>query len=72
MINNLENLKTYAHIFDGKVVNVSLWDSAPEDSSLVEIPKSIQAGIGWDYINEKFVDNRPVVQPSSNFIEETN
>lgn len=54
-----ENLKTYAHILDGKVVNVSLWAEAPQDENLVEIPEGTIAGIDWDYINGKFVDNRP-------------
>jgi hypothetical protein len=54
-----ENLKTYAHILDGKVVNVSLWAEAPKDETLVEIPEGITAGIDWDYIDGEFVDNRP-------------
>jgi hypothetical protein len=54
-----ENLKTFAHIVDGKVVNVSLWAETPEDETLVEIPKGVTAGIDWDYIDGKFVDNRP-------------
>jgi hypothetical protein len=55
-----ENLKTYAHIVNGKVVNVSLWAEEPEDKTLVEIPEDIPAGIDWDYIDKKFVDNRPI------------
>jgi hypothetical protein len=58
-----ENLKTYAHIVDGKVVNVSLWDgeSAWEPAEeVVEIPKNVTAGIDWDYVDGEFVDNRPV------------
>jgi hypothetical protein len=54
-----ENLKTYAHIVDGKVVNVSLWLKAPEDETLVEIPEGTTAGIDWDYIDGEFIDNRP-------------
>ena len=58
-----DNLKNWAHIVDGKVVNVCLWDGVtlyqPEDD-LVEIPDGSHAGIGWDYIDGKFVDNRPV------------
>ena len=66
MINIEESnkLKTYAHIVDGKVVNVSIWDGkaafSPEQE-LVEIPEGETAGIDWDYIDEKFVDNRPVL-----------
>jgi hypothetical protein len=54
-----ENLKTYAHIVDGKVVNVSLWAEDPEDETLVEIPEGTIAGIDWDYIDGEFIDNRP-------------
>jgi len=61
-IDEPDNLKTYAHIVDGKVVNVSVWDGiAPytPDAELVEIPQGTTAGIDWDYTNGKFVDNRP-------------
>jgi hypothetical protein len=56
------NLKNYAQIVDGKVVNVSIWDGEAEytaDGELVEIPEGVNAGIGFDYIDENFVDNRP-------------
>jgi hypothetical protein len=53
------NLKTYAHIVEGKVVNVSLWVETPKDNTLIEIPKGSFAGIDWDYIDGEFVDNRP-------------
>jgi hypothetical protein len=59
-----ENLKTYAHIVDGRVVNVSLWDGEsawePEEQ-VVEIPEGVTAGIDWDYVDGEFVDNRPVI-----------
>jgi len=61
-IEESDNIKTYAHIIDGKVVNVSLWDGeAPytPDEELVEIPEGTPAGIDWDYIDGEFVDNRP-------------
>jgi hypothetical protein len=71
-----ENLKHMAHIVDGVVVNVSVWDGeskwVPEEEVL-EIPTveyadeetgetryRITAGIGWDYVDGEFVDNRPV------------
>jgi hypothetical protein len=56
-------MKNMAHIADGKVVNVSLWDGVSEwnpDEQVVEIPQDQAAGIGWDYVNGDFVDNRPV------------
>jgi hypothetical protein len=55
-------MKTYAEIVGNKVVNVVLWDGEAEFNpglELVEIPEGSLAGIGWDYINNEFVDNRP-------------
>jgi hypothetical protein len=57
-----DNLKTYAHIVGGEVVNVSLWDGVTPwtpSEQVVEIPEGVTAGIGWDYIDGEFVDNRP-------------
>jgi hypothetical protein len=59
-------MKTYAHIFDNKVVNVSLWNGESDwipDEDVVEVPEGMSAGIGWDYIDGEFVDNRPAVGP---------
>jgi hypothetical protein len=56
-------MKTFAHIVDGKVVNMSIWDEVSEwqpQEQVVEISEGVIAGIGWDYINGNFVDNRPV------------
>ena len=57
-----QNMKTYAHIVDSKVVNVSVWDGVapwtPEEE-VVEIPEGSSAGIGWDWDGKKFIDNRP-------------
>jgi hypothetical protein len=61
-----DNLKRFAHIVDGKVVNVSLWDgvSAWEPAEeVVEIPEGVTAGIDWDYIDGEFEDNRPQPEP---------
>ena len=57
-----DNLKTYAHIVDGKVVNVSLWDGESDwkpAEEVVEIPDGVTAGIDWDYVDGEFEDNRP-------------
>lgn len=65
-IDEPENLKIYAHIVDGKVVNVSVWDGESEWTpveEVVEIPEGVTAGIGWDYIDGEFVDNRPQPEP---------
>jgi hypothetical protein len=56
-------MKRMAHIVDGKVVNVSLWDGVTEWTpveDVVPLPKNSRAGVGWDYVDGKFVDNRPV------------
>jgi hypothetical protein len=61
-----QNLKQMAHIVDGKVVNVSVWDGVTPFTpaeELVEIPVGVTAGIDWDYVDGEFVDNRPVVDP---------
>jgi hypothetical protein len=55
-------MKMYAEIVDGRIANVILWDGKTEFNpgmELVEIPEGSPAGIGWDYLNQKFVDNRP-------------
>jgi hypothetical protein len=60
-----ENLKSMAHIVDGKVVNVSLWDGVTPwtpAEEVVEIPEGTTAGIDWDYIDGEFVDNRPPLE----------
>jgi hypothetical protein len=62
-IDEPENLKHYAHIVDGVVVNVSVWDGVAKwepVEDVVEIPANVPAGIGWDYVDGEFVDNRPV------------
>jgi hypothetical protein len=59
-----ENLKRYAHIVDGKVVNVSIWDGESEwtpEEEIVELPDESTAGIDWDYIDGEFIDNRPTI-----------
>jgi hypothetical protein len=59
-----ENLKRYAHIVDGKVVNVSIWDGESEwnpEEEIVELPYGSTAGIDWDYIDGEFIDNRPII-----------
>lgn len=56
-------MKRMAHIVDGKVVNVSLWDGATPwtpAEEVVEVPGGTTAGIGWDYVDGQFADNRPV------------
>lgn len=55
-------MKTYAIIENGSVTNVIIWDGETEwshDGKAVLIPEGSHAGIGWDYVKGKFVDNRP-------------
>jgi hypothetical protein len=67
-----ENLSDYAHVKDGLVVNVSVWDGVqtyqPSDGvTMVPLPytadedgeRRYTAGIGWDYVDGQFIDNRP-------------
>jgi hypothetical protein len=52
--------KTYAIIEDGKVINVAVWDGESDWAfSEVAVELTGSAGIGWDYIDKTFVDNRP-------------
>jgi hypothetical protein len=68
-----EGPKAYAHVIDGKVVNTSIWDGVqdyapPDGAEMVPLPTYIDdegverhiGGIGWDYVDGEFVDNRPV------------
>lgn len=58
--NTEKSLKKYAHIKDSKVINILIWDGVttlPDQNNLVEIVNN--EGIGWDYIEGKFIDNRP-------------
>jgi hypothetical protein len=61
-------MSVYAHVKDGTVVNVSVWDgtapySPPAGETLVLLGAEVEAGmpgIGWDYTDDEFTDNRPV------------
>lgn len=51
-------MANYAVIENGKVVNICIAepsDIKPSNWILCE-----SAGIGWDYVDGKFIDNRPV------------
>lgn len=63
----------YAHVVDGTVVNVSVWDGDTEYDpgdlvTFIPLPytedesgtRRYSAGIGWDFVDGNFVDNRPV------------
>ena len=56
--------QVWAVIHSGKVVNTVVWDgesawSPPTGTTLVPLADYPQAGIGWDYTDGTFVDNRP-------------
>ena len=64
----MEN-KVYAHVIEGKVVNVLLWDGQTPleiEKEIIEITPESPAGIDWDYIDGKFEDNRPVSELPGN------
>ena len=59
-------MKNFAVIESGKVVNAVV---AEDDYAAAQgwIELTNRAGVGWDYINGQFVDNRPkleVIEPS--------
>jgi hypothetical protein len=62
---NLDPMTHYAVVKNGKIVNVILWDGKSvfhADGVLVSIGAiSPEPGINWDYIDGKFIDNRPVI-----------
>ena len=73
MIDN--DARYYAHIRDGIVVNVTVWDGVtkvtrPDDIEIVPLPYvtdedgSIRytGGIGWTYRDGQFIDERRVVE----------
>lgn len=52
-------MKNMAHIVDGVVVNISVWDGESEwftPQEVVEIPEGESVAIGWSCVNEKFVN----------------
>ena len=53
---------TYAIIENGKVINAIVWDGTTEYhvGEGKELVLMEHGGIGWDYIDGEFVDNRPV------------
>jgi hypothetical protein len=59
----------YAHIKNGKVINTIIWDGKselPYADELVPLPDNV--GIGWDYIDSEFIDNRPVDETANLYI----
>jgi hypothetical protein len=50
-------MPNYAVIENGKVVNMCV--ASPKDEKPANWVLCENGGIGWDYINSQFVDNRP-------------
>jgi len=58
----------WAVIDGGLVVNTVVWDgvsdwSPPEGTELVSLAEFPHVGIGWDFVDGEFVDNRPTEEP---------
>lgn len=54
----------WACVSDGKVVSVVRWDGVSDwppskDYTMVDLTAYPNVGIGWDYVDGEFVDNRP-------------
>ena len=71
-----DDVRGYAHVVDGLVVNVSLWDGVTEYQpgegvEMVPLPytededgtRRYTAGIGWTFRDGQFVDERPEPEP---------
>ena len=61
----MEIVKQLWAVIEGNaVINTVLWDgeskwSPPEGAMLVSLSDHPHVGIGWEYVNGEFVDNRP-------------
>jgi hypothetical protein len=57
-------MQNFAVIEKGKIVNVVLAEADyATEQGWVLIPEESFAGIGWDYVDGQFVDNRPKPEP---------
>lgn len=62
----------WAVIIDGVVQNTVVWDgvsdwSAPEGAEVVSLDGFEGVGVGWDYVDGQFVDNRPELDTGISF-----
>jgi hypothetical protein len=65
-------MKTFAEIQDGVIVNVSVWESeTPQGEQFVEITDIANVGIGWSFVDGKFIEPVPVSTPPSGDIPVT-
>jgi hypothetical protein len=57
-------MKTFAEIKDGVVVNVSAWEAeTPQGEQFVEITDIPNAGIGWTYTEDEFIEPEATEPP---------
>jgi len=56
-------MKNYAIIENNKVINVVIADEEYAQSQGWILCES--GGIDWDYVNGQFVDNRPMLEPTT-------
>ena len=67
-------MANYAIVENGKVINSCAWDGVtpwqpPEGTQAIEIPEGVVAGVGYFYINGKFVaPPPPVITPADNAV----
>ncbi len=57
-------MKNWAHIVNGVVVNISVWDGVTPWSTkdfVVEIPEGSGVTMGWLYVEEEFIDPNPLL-----------
>jgi hypothetical protein len=62
-------MRNWAHILNGMVVNVSVWDGLTPWSTrdtVVEVPDGLGVGIGWEYDGENFI--APAVMPDPSIL----
>ena len=60
----------WAIIEKGKVTATVVWDGVTywppaETSEMVNLADHPHVGIGWDYVDGEFVDNRPAEKPDA-------
>lgn len=61
IVGNEDTIGRFAVVEDGKVAAVINWDGEQElPAEMVLVPVPDDAGVGWDYVDGEFQDNRPV------------
>jgi len=65
-------MSVYAIVKDGMVAEMALWDGESEwaPSEGTAVPATDGAGIGWGYIDGKFIEPQPPVKSREDLISE--